>query len=247
MRRAIRRVAAKIRGGGAGRGRYTLASARRAGKMPAMRPRHRCFPALRAPWFFAPLGLLLGLAISAPAVRATTVVPPDFAELVNGSDFIVRAVVKSVSAVKKPGARGSLIFTRVELEVAEVVAGTPPAQLTLEMLGGRVGEQELTVEGAPRFQVGDEDILFVSGNGRNLSPLYGMMHGRYPVLKDATTGRAFVARSNLAPLRSTAEIGQPMGERTAAAQRSPLAAADALTPEEFIRQIKATAKLRLQP
>jgi hypothetical protein len=185
----------------------------------------------------------LGLAVATPAAHATTVVPPEFSALVNESDCIVRAVVKSVSAVKKSRGHGVKIFTEVELQIVEVVAGTAPATLTLEMLGGKVGGQELMVEGAPQFQVGDEDILFVSGNGKNISPLNRMMHGRYPILKDAATGRAYVARSDHEPLRSVAEVSLPMGGDAAGEpQRGALANAAPLTPEEFIRQIRASVQ-----
>ncbi|MBS0630963.1 MAG: hypothetical protein JSS11_03550 [Verrucomicrobia bacterium] len=180
--------------------------------------------------------------MSAPVGTATTVVPPEFSQLVSGSDCIVRAVVKNVTSVKKsraPG-RSAKIFTEVELQVIEVIAGTAPASLTLEMLGGRIGDQELTVEGAPQFHVGDEDILFVRGNGRNISPLYGMMHGRYRVLKDAA-GRRYVARSDGEPLRTTAQISTPMGESTGDT-RSAQATSVALTPEDFIAQIKAAPR-----
>jgi hypothetical protein len=190
----------------------------------------------------------LALVLMTPAGRATTVVPPEFAELVNGSDYIVRAVVRSVTAVEKTRARGAKIFTEVELDVVEVVAGNPPAKVTLEMLGGRVGKKEMVVEGAPRFHVGDEDILFVSGNGRNLSPLYAMMFGRYPILRDPVSGRAYVARSNHEPLHSTAEVSLPLAVRAAAeAQRGALATSAVLTPEEFVRQIRSTAKPVTQP
>lgn len=181
--------------------------------------------------------LLFSLMVIAPVSEATTVVPPEFPKLVSGSDCIVRAVVKNVTSVKKSRAgRSAKIFTEVELTVTEVIAGNPPANLTLELLGGKVGEQELTVEGMPQFHVGDEDILFVSGNGRNISPLYGMMHGRYPILKDAA-GRRYVARSDGEPLRTTAQISTPMAE--SADTRSAQATASALTPEDFIAQIKA--------
>lgn len=191
------------------------------------------------------VSVCFALVVLAAIGRGTTVVPPEFPQLVSGSDCIVRAVVKSVSSVKKsraPG-RSAKIFTEVELQVTEVIAGNPPANLTLEMLGGRVGNQELTVEGAPQFHVGDEDILFVSGNGQNLSPLRGMMYGRYPILKDAATGRAYVARADREPLRSTAEVSVPLGERASPAEQPSAQAGTAavLSPEEFIRLIKASA------
>jgi hypothetical protein len=181
--------------------------------------------------------LLFSLMALSPKGGATTVVPPEFPRLVSGSDCIVRAVVKNVTSVKKSRGHGVKIFTEVELQVTEVIAGNPPANLTLELLGGKVGEQELTVEGMPQFHAGDEDILFVSGNGKNISPLYGMMHGRYPIIKDAS-GRRYVARSDGEPLRTTAQISTPMGEG-AGDTRSAQATASALTPEDFIAQIKA--------
>jgi hypothetical protein len=73
---------------------------------------------------FLPGALALFLALTSG--QATTVRPPTFAELVNESDYIVRAKVKSVTSEwrEKQGLRH--IFTFVELEVLEVIDGTPP-------------------------------------------------------------------------------------------------------------------------
>src|SRR5690349_11410776 len=106
-----------------------------------------------------PCMLCLALFFIGVIARATTVVPPDFTELVNESEYIVRAVVKSVKSEwrEKDGHRH--IFTKVEVEVLEVINGTPPQPLVLDMLGGRVGEDEMVIEGMPKFAVGQEDIL----------------------------------------------------------------------------------------
>jgi hypothetical protein len=173
---------------------------------------------------------------------ATTVVPPEFDALVNESDYVVHARVSAVSAEKRVSERGAKIVTKVELEVIEVVAGTPPAKIVLELLGGRVGEEKMAVGGMPRFQVGDEDVLFVSGNGRSICPLYGMMHGRYSVEQDPATGRKFVRRSDGVPLSSTRQITAPMAEGTSAKSTGRAAAEAALGPAEFIREIRAAVK-----
>ena len=171
---------------------------------------------------------------------ATSVIAPDFDQLVNESDYVVRAVVKSVTSEYRASPNGRKIITKVEVEVREVVTGAPPAQVVLEMLGGKVGDESMVLEGAPQFKVGDEDILFVSGNGRNIYPLFAIMHGRYPVLHEPGTGRAYMARSNRVPLQDTAEVAQSMSEGAVAGQppkvKSP---AQALTPEQFVQQIKA--------
>lgn len=174
-------------------------------------------------------------------LRATTVRPPDFQQLCREPDFIVRAVVRTVVPEIRTSGSRRVIYTRVELEVREVIAGNPPVPLVLEMLGGRVGSEELRIEGAPRFSVGDEDILFIKDNGTSVTPLLAMMHGRYPVLKEAATGRRFVARSNRVPLADVSEVADPFTDGPAALlQQRMKRVADALSPEDFIVRIKAT-------
>lgn len=184
------------------------------------------------------LGGALGLAIFASIARATTVVPPEFDQLVNETDYVVRAVVKSVNSEYCVGPDGRTIITLVELDVREVILGTPPARVILEMLGGIVGDNELEVVGAPKFKVGDEDILFVSGNGRTISPLFAMMHGRYPILRDPGSGRSYMARSNHTPLADPAEVARPL-EENAAPPRLASSTPRALSPEQFALRIKA--------
>ena len=196
-----------------------------------------CYPILyRLRWLPACLAFLLALATT----QGTSVVPPDFEQLVGESDYVVRAVVKSVTAEWRvnQGHRG--IFTLVELDVKEVITGTPPQPLVLVMLGGTVGDDTLTVAGAPQFKVGDEDVLFVHGNGYNFSPLVAVMHGRYPVMRDPGTGREFIARSNGRPLYNENDVAQPMAE---AAAPAPVVRPDArpLSPAEFAARIRTAA------
>jgi hypothetical protein len=133
----------------------------------------------------------------------------------------------------------------VALDVQEVIAGTPPAEVVLEILGGKVGDEQMVLEGAPRFKVGDEDILFVRGNGNTIVPLVAMMHGRYPIMREAATGRKYMARENKVPLSSTAEIAQPITKENATPVAAPAkAAAEAMTPEEFIQRIKGAVNPR---
>lgn len=187
---------------------------------------------------------LLALCSLATA-SATTVEPPTFDRLVNESDYVVHALTKSVIAEKRVSADGKgKIVTRVELEVIEVIAGTPPPKIILEFLGGRVGREQLTVQGSPQFRAGDEDILFVSGNGRSICPLYAMMHGRYLVQKDPTSGRKRVARSDGSALENTQQVAAPIEAHAAAEEprRQTAALAAALDPTAFISQIRAQVK-----
>ena len=198
------------------------------------------------------LGLLSGvlafcLALSPVAARATTVAPPTFTNLVNESDYIIRAVVKSVCAEVRVKNGKRKIYTSVELEVRETIAGTPPEHVVLVMLGGRVGDEELRVEGVPQFQVGDEDILFVKDNGRQFYPLTAIMHGKYPVLKELASGREYVARANKVPLTAADEVSLPMEGAASTMLQQAKSPAQALTPAQFITQIRAAAKSAQAP
>lgn len=190
--------------------------------------------------------MVLGFALLAGSrAIATTVIPPDFDQLVNESDYIIRASVKSVKSEYRTNSAGKTIFTKVALDVLEVISGNPPADVVLEILGGKVGDEQMVLEGAPRFKVGDEDILFVRDNGRVIVPLVAMMHGRYPILREPSTGKRYMARENKIPLSDTAEIAQPMSkENTKVAPQPAKAASAALTPEEFVQRIKAAVNPR---
>src|SRR5512141_506778 len=94
---------------------------------PTSRPPCSKMSGRLARWLLLYAVSCLGLVTGA---RATSVNAPEFTDLVNQSDFIVRAVVKSVtSEFAKPGSRK--IITKVELEVREVIAGKPPQPLVL--------------------------------------------------------------------------------------------------------------------
>ena len=66
-------------------------------------------------------GLALSLAFTAPRLRATTVEPPTFDALVNRSDYVVRAVVKSATPEWKEADGKPYISTHFELDVSEEV------------------------------------------------------------------------------------------------------------------------------
>lgn len=181
-----------------------------------------------------------GLPLKAPA---TTVVPPSFTQLVGASGYVVRAVVTNMNAEWQHDGGNLHIITRVTFEVREVIAGTPPEPLVLTMLGGKIGDTELLVDGAPRFKVGDEDILFVRGPEFKLLPFVAMQYGQYLVQRDAKTRAAFVTRSNGRPLFSADEVAQPLG----VAQAAMAAGAKPLTPEAFAASIRRAFQTTHQP
>ena len=154
---------------------------------------------------------VLLLAVVA-AVRATSVVPPSFAELVGEADAIYRGRVTSVQArrVDRTDGEGGIIKTFVTFAVERVLKGPERTEVTLEFLGGTVGDESMTVSGMPKFNLGAREIVFVQKNGVQFCPLVGLMHGRYRVLRDEATAREHIARDNGAPLTDTADVELPI-------------------------------------
>ena len=189
--------------------------------------------------------LLLPLALSFSPAIATTVIPPEFDALVQQADYIVRGTAKTITSEWRDQNGHRNIVTFVEIDVAETIAGNPPSPLVLEMLGGRIGARELIVQGAPRFSVGAEYILFIRGNGVQFTPLVALMHGQYPIKHDAA-GRHYIARSDGSPLHDEKAVSAPFAHAAhETAARSARAAADvpaatALTPAEFAARIRAS-------
>jgi hypothetical protein len=100
-----------------------------------------------------------------------------------------------------------VIFTWVEFQTEEVLKGTAGPSVTLQFLGGTVGDVTLAVTGVPRFRAGDRVILFVEKNGTQFCPLVGVFHGKFGLRKDETTNRDLVIMHDGKPLRDVAEIG----------------------------------------
>lgn len=188
-------------------------------------------------------GLALGLALLPSRLPATTVEAPDIDSLISQSDYVVRAVVKTATAEWKEHDGQPYIGTRVELAVREVIKGAPPTPLVLDLIGGRIGQDKLAIQGMPEFQVGDESILFVHGEQRKVYPLVALMHGVYPIQRETPSGEAYVLRSNGLPLYSTKDVALPMNRLSSVKQQNP--AARPLTASAFIRQIRE--KVALSP
>ena len=113
--------------------------------------------------------LVLLTMIALPFCRATTIIPPTFSELVAKAETVVLGEVTAISSELQTRGSERAIFTRVTFAIREPVLGVAPALLTLEFLGGTVGELTMDVDGMPAFAIGRSEILFVQNNGAALT------------------------------------------------------------------------------
>ncbi|NBX60547.1 MAG: hypothetical protein EBT62_08805, partial [Opitutaceae bacterium] len=154
--------------------------------------------------------MIAGLGLFAALGNATSVEAPNFEQLVSQADYVVRGVITSITPEWRDNQGRPYILSKVTLELREIIKGTPPQPLVLEFVGGRIGAEELVIEGAPKFHLGEENILFVQGNGQQIYPLVGIMHGLYVVYKEAPSGQELILRSNGLPLYSEQDVALPL-------------------------------------
>ena len=171
--------------------------------------------------FLAPI---IALTLAVHTLPATTVIPPTFDGLVSQAELIFQGTVTALKSDYVGEGPNRHIATFVTFKVNEQMKGQASASYTIEMMGGTVGENTMEVTDAPRFKVGDRDILFVEHNGAQFIPLVGIMHGRFRIQKDQATGREIVATNDGAPLADVTQLG---ANEAAASVGQPL------TPQDF--------------
>ena len=139
-------------------------------------------------------------------VHATTVIPPSFDQLVGDAELIFEGTVSSTQSQWLGQGAERVIVTYVTFDVQESIKGAAEGRYIIRMLGGTIDGETAEVADAPRFKVGDRDILFVEHNGSQFVPLVGIMHGRFHVQKEAS-GRNVVTKDDGAGVADVAKLG----------------------------------------
>ena len=167
--------------------------------------------------------------------NATTVIPPSFDDLVRRAQVIFEGEVTSLHSQWIGEGAEHRIVTYVTFKVDDALKGDPGANYSIRMLGGTVDGRTMEVTDAPKFRVGDHDLLFVENNGSQFIPLVGIMHGRFRIEKDQT-GRETLLTGEGQPLSDVNQLGAD--EEALARNKA------ALSLDDFKTAIKS--RMRLQ-
>lgn len=150
--------------------------------------------------------LILPLVACALSARATSVIAPDFDHLVSRAEAIFEGDVTKVESQWIGEGAQHRIVTFVTFKVDDAIKGDLGATYTIRMLGGTVDGKTMQVTDAPKFQVGDHDLLFVENNGRQFIPLVGIQHGRFRIQKDQSGEEQLITGEDQ-PLTDVNQIG----------------------------------------
>ena len=140
-------------------------------------------PHMKKPLGFLVFPTLFSLGFIA---TATTVIPPHFDELVSRAQVIFEGEVTGLQSQWIGEGAQHRIVTFVTFKVNDTLKGDAGTTYSIRMLGGTVDGRTMEVTDAPKFKVGDHDLLFVENNGSQFIPLVGIQHGRFRVQSDAS-------------------------------------------------------------
>jgi len=119
---------------------------------------------------------------------SSELIPVDFKQMAADSELIFEGVVIDIQyKLSKPAddKKSPVPFTFVTFTINKVYKNTSYSKdkITLRFMGGYDDHkrQILMIDGIPLFNKGDNDILFVKGNGISICPLIGWQQGRYRI------------------------------------------------------------------
>jgi hypothetical protein len=115
--------------------------------------------------------------LAAPA-SATTVKKMDLQELVSVSDAIAQGTVESIETRWED----KTIYTYTSLRVDESIKGGPRRAYLLRHHGGTIGALTLDAPGTPKFNPGDQVIVFLRDRKDGTYDVVGLGQGKYDIV-----------------------------------------------------------------
>jgi hypothetical protein len=126
--------------------------------------------------------------------HATTLARLSLEQLAGTADAVARVRCAGSESHWENGS----IWTVSTFDVIEIMKGTLPAQVTVRLPGGRVGHLIVTVDGTPKFSVGNESVLFLERSRAGGFAVAGWVEGTFRVAIDPITRRETVTQDSSA-------------------------------------------------
>jgi hypothetical protein len=130
---------------------------------------------------FLVLAWFLGMC---PGIRASQSLPFSVEEMAVRADRVIHGKVLSKTYLR--GGRGD-IYTRLVVQVYEVLKGPSTNQYIIVQSGGTLGDQQMVAVGQAEYVPGEEivDCLMLNPNGEGVS--IGLGRGKFTVTEDPVT------------------------------------------------------------
>ena len=147
----------------------------------------------------------LAVSLVASIASGATLERLSLEEMAAKSSSIVRARALSDGAVLV----GSTIYTQTRFQVLERWKGPEGAEVDVSQPGGRVGQISQSYSGVPRFQAGQELVLFLWTGPSGRTQVIGLSQGVFEVERSAN-GEVEVVRQPVREVLLEPGSGAPM-------------------------------------
>ncbi len=118
--------------------------------------------------------------------------PRSLDQLAAGSDAVARVNFASSESRWENGT----IWTITTVKVAETLKGDLPAEISVRLPGGRVGHLTSTVEGTPKFNPGDDAVVFLKRLRAGGFTVAGWVEGTFRISRDPRSGSQTVTQDS---------------------------------------------------
>jgi hypothetical protein len=120
---------------------------------------------------------------------ATVLLEKDFQDLAKEADLIFAGTVTDVNSEWDGEAYHSEIYTYVTFSDLEIIAGEyKDVHIDVRFSGGVVNGAGITYTGVPTFNLGERNLIFLTGNFVKLCPIVGWGQGLLKIIEDQETG-----------------------------------------------------------
>jgi len=138
---------------------------------------------------------ILAAVFSVPAAsQATTLARLSLGQLAGAADAVARVRCAGAESHWENGS----IWTVTTFDVVESMKGNLPARMTVRVPGGRVGHLIVTVDGTPKFNAGDDSIVFLVSSRAGGFSVAGWVEGTFRIALDPRTRRETVTQDSSA-------------------------------------------------
>ena len=135
------------------------------------------------------------LTLLYPAIAgATTLARLSLDQLVAGSD----AVARVRCAGSESHWENESIWTVVTFEVVETMKNPLPSEIQVRLPGGHVGHLIASVDGTPKFQPGEEAVVFLERSRAGGFTVAGWVEGTFRISRNPQTGGETVTQDSSA-------------------------------------------------
>lgn len=161
------------------------------------------------------VGFVIAAAFgSLTSVHASVAKRLSLDRLVSASDVIV--IGQCTALDSHYTADGQQIVTVATYSIAQTLKGAPTDRVSVVLLGGIVGDRGMMVEGGPRPDFGQNDLLFLTRTASNQLEVVGLGQGQFRIVFPEGAAYPRVARMTIG-LELTG-IADPRLEQTSLAR-----------------------------